>query len=258
MRRLIATITMMFLLLFFCFATDEWSGFNTSASTTLTAYKSEPAPIVIGEGIEILLFNRYVTSQSNPDGILGTNSLFPIAEADLVIENKRIKLSDALILEVSSNSKSPILVDLWFSPFINTRTVDNEYIYTYVSTKWEYASYTNPNSENVTLENNTYQYRLDLAMKDLSGSATTNVEATNASGATMKLTFTPVALQNNTVVNMPSSDGSVLPGLDDEQYEDFRITGTLVFSLFLGVSKFDEIPANKEFTANVRITIQGN
>ena len=264
MRRLTLSAILM-LILFSPILADNIDWTLTTDSVTFSAYKNRPIPITIGEGTEVKVYNHNVKENNSDTGILGMDGEYLLQRNDF--SNTYTRLSDALAVQVSTNSRKPVVVDLWFSAFRNitetiTTVVDEQtqqetevvsYSYTYISATWRHKSFSSNASKSYTVDESQYQYKLKYSMTSLAGPSVSNVTAKDSTGASMRLTFTPVALQNNQEVAMPESD-DILPGITDESD---RIVGTLTLQMDLGV-KYDYFPANREFLSVVRVTIQGS
>lgn len=276
MRRLTLALTLLFISIPLCFSTNPDPAWTTeSDAMTFQAYKGMPVSAVFG--FEVDITNKF-TGENDP--ILGSTREFELKSSDLENSNK---ISNAMTINVKTNSRVPVSVDLWFSAF---RTPNEEgisylkvtwkkesqaigdWIYQYYDEQSEsYVPFTYKESEADPLYK--YQYKLGITYKDASGSVLSNtvqVSPYNGSGDTLHITFYPIAKRaqktgegtwgswSDEFTNIPG-EGNVLPGVVDTA-NNIRMTASVRFSMTFGV-KYNSIPANMPYTGTVRVSIQG-
>ncbi len=173
-------------------------------------------------------------------------------------------MNDALSITVNTNSKRPVLVDVWFSAFRDTTRYKGEDLEfdgvaaSFVSVTWTARS-TEPGYTTADQDfgNVRYAYRLNVTGNNttLTAKNTSAVQATDAAGKTMNLVFTPVA-EN---ASIPETSAATLPGfnIDENEAPITLISRTVIYNMKMG-KKFDEIPANTNYTCTVRITVKGD
>lgn len=245
----------------FCFA-DE----GTQDSTTLdvTAVKSGSLSSDFALVVTASVPQSIVQEGQSVIGEIGSVESFDITQT-LKNNNNANNLNSALALTVSTNSKRPVLVDVWFSAFRDTTRYKGEELEfdgvaaSYLSVKWT-AKSTLPayTSADESYNHVLYEYMLKTTAntKELSGGSTKcEITSSNADGQTMNFVFTPIA--KNT--SIPESDAPTLPGMDTENETLTLLSRTVTFDMTLaGGATFNLIPANTNYTCTVRITVKGD
>ena len=256
-------LSMLILLCFSAWAEQAW--INPTAGGILEAYKELPPSALMKFDITL--------SNSKRESIAGSLLSDRLEKSDLTDS----KMANALTVTVDTNRRSPITVNIWFSPFISTAETGNKK----VSVTWKKES-----SSSTTIDHDTatdeetgkpydrffsvdgvcYRYSLSIATKNKSGSSVTSVTASTTAGASINLIFTPTAQKNTrsdgawtgswtNVTTIPATESGVLPGITEDSEASVHATAT--FSMTLGTA-FSELIANTRYTSTVRITIQGD
>lgn len=243
----------------FCFA-DEGTQDSTTLNVTATksgSLSSEFALVVTASVPQSII--QEGQSLIGEIGSVESFDLTPVLKQGFNLGG----LDNVLTLTVSTNSKKPVLVDVWFSAFRDTTRYKGEELEfdgvaaSFINANWT-AKSTAPGytSADETFNSTEYKYRLNLTAnnKTLSKSGDyCSISATNAAGQTMNLVFTPVA-ENGSI---PEIEAPTLPGMDTTRNPLTLITRSVNFNMGMG-KKFDEFPANTNYTCTVRITVKGD
>lgn len=260
MKRLFVVLTLLVFSCALCFA-----GEGTESSTTLdvTAMKSGSLSSDFALVVTASVPQSIVQQGQSVIGEVGSVESFDLTDT-LRNNNNASSLAGALALTVSTNSKRPVLIDVWFSAFRDTTRYKGEELYfdgvpdSFINAKWTAKSidpaYTAADEK---YEHETYEYMLRLTANNKQLSTKNDkceVTATNASGQTMNLVFTPTAKN----VSMPESDAPTLPGMDTDKDPLTLISRTTTFDLAITGKTFTTIPANTNYTCTVRITVKGD
>ena len=241
----------------FCFANE------TDSSTTLdvSAVKSGSLSSAFALTVTASVPQSIVQQGQSVIGEVGSVESFDLTP---VLKNgfNLDSMNDALSITVNTNSKRPVLVDVWFSAFRDTTRYKGEELEfdgvaaSFVSVTWTARS-TEPGYTTADQDfgNVRYAYRLNVTGNNttLTAKNTSAVQATDAAGKTMNLVFTPVAES----ANIPETSAATLPGLDTERDPLTLLSRTVIYNMKMG-KKFDEIPANTNYTCTVRITVKGD
>ena len=267
MKRFLVVLTLLFFSCMLCFA-DE--GTQDSTSLNITAQKSgslsssyalvvtATVPDSISQGQEVI-------------GQVGTVESFDITPAfvDQTTRNfnQSTTLTGVLELTVGTNSKKPVLVDVWFSTFRDTTRYKGEgeqmefdaVAASNLNVKWTAKS--NIPESNYTEADQEYgavQYYYKLVPKanntTLTGSTSCSVTAKTVAGETMNLVFTPVEKNGS----IPETDAATLPGMIPKNVDPTLVSRKVVFDLALDGTNYFLIPANTNYTCTVRITVKGD
>lgn len=243
----------------FCFA-DE--GTHDSTTLNVTATKSGSLSSDFALVVTASVPESIVQEGQSLIGEIGSVESFDLTPV-LKQGVNTSSMNNALTLTVSTNSRKPVLVDVWFSAFRDTTRYKGEELEfdgvaaSFINANWT-AKSTDPGytSADQTFNSTTYKYRLNLTAnnKTLSKSGDyCSISATNAAGQTMNLVFTPVA-ENGSI---PEIEAPTLPGMNTANDPLTLISRSVNFNMGLG-KKFDEIPANTNYTCTVRITVKGD
>ncbi len=241
-----------------CFA-DE----GTDSSTTLdvTAVKSGSLSSDFALSVTATVPNSIVQQGQSVIGQVGSVESFDLTTT-LKNNNNASSLTNALAITVSTNSKKPVLVDVWFSAFRDTtRYKGEELIFDGVPDSFIKVTWTAKSDEpayisaDQTINSVLYEYMLKLTANNttLVKGNSTSVTPTNASGLTMNLVFTPTAKDTS----IPETSSATLPGMDTTKETLTLIRRTVNFSMALKDKNFESIPANTNYTCTVRITVKG-
>lgn len=183
----------------FCFA-DEGTHDSTTLNVTATksgSLSSDFALVVTASVPESII--QEGQSLIGEIGSVESFDLTPVLKQGVNTSS----MNNALTLTVSTNSRKPVLVDVWFSAFRDTTRYKGEELEfdgvaaSFINANWT-AKSTDPGytPADQTFNSTTYKYRLNLTAnnKTLSKSSDyCSISATNAAGQTMNLVFTPVA-----------------------------------------------------------------
>lgn len=260
----IIILPILILLMFPLFSDPTWT--STTAGGVMEAYKELPPSAMMKFDITL--------SNSKQSSIFGSSMSDRIIDSDLSSD----KWANALTVTVDSNRRSPISVNIWFSPFISTAETGNKK----VSATWtlESTSSTQIDHDTATDEETgetydrffsdetglCYRYSMSISLKNNSGTAITSATASTTSGASLNLTFTPTAQSNRrsgnawagnwqNVQNIPTLESGVLPGIVEDS--EAAVHATAVFSMTIGTTYSSLLP-NTRYSSTVRITIQGD
>ena len=267
MKRFLVVLTLLFFSCLLCFA-DE--GTQDSTSLNITAQKSGS----LSSSYALVVTATVPTSISQGQtviGQVGSVESFDITPAfvDQTTRDftKSTTLTGVLELTVGTNSKKPVLVDVWFSAFRDTTRYKGEgeqmefdaVAASNLPVTWTAKS--NVTESNYTTADQTYggvQYYYKLVPKanntTLSGSKSCSVTAKTVTGETMNLVFTPVEKNGS----IPETEPATLPGMNPGNNPTL-ISRTVVFDLALDKnSNYFKIPANTNYTCTVRITVKGD
>jgi len=237
MRKLITFIFLCLILLFPVYCVDEE---NNSAATTLdfSAYKNPPLPEL---GYEIRIANF------DDSDISGTSSTYTVTHKNQTTQN-------ALIIEVKTNSRKNITIDLYFYPFVNEYDPYDIFSVTYTTN----TSMMNATTvEGCSYNTNTYAYSAKWAFGGAFSTSndTTTITSVSGSGAHGTLTskITASKLTNGSYVsqnNIPKINGSeTLPGIGEN-----KVTNYIVFNMKPNfASKTPQ--ANMRYFSRVRLVI---
>lgn len=248
----------------FCFA-DEGTQDSTTLNVTATksgSLSSEFALVVTASVPQSIV--QEGQSLIGEIGSVESFDLTPVLKQGLNLQG----LNDALTLTVSTNSKKPVSIDVWFSAFRDTTRYKGEgeemefdgVAASYITATWTARS--NENKPEYTATDQAYgsvdySYKLNVVANNtttLTNNKSISTKAENASGNTLSLVFTPVA-QN---ASIPASDAPTLPGMDTSDPNNLTLVSrTVIFNMSMG-KKFDEFPANTNYTCTVRITVKGD
>ena len=245
----------------FCFA-DE--GTHDSTTLNVTATKSGSLSSDFALVVTASVPQSIVQEGQSLIGEIGSVESFdltPVLKQGLNLQG----FNNALTLTVSTNSKKPVSIDVWFSAFRDTTRYNEELDFdgvaaSYITATW--TAYSNENKPEYTSADDTYGsvkyfYKLNTVANKtttLTNNKSISTKAENASGNTLSLVFTPVA-QN---ASIPATDAPTLPGMDTSDPNNLTLVSrTVNFNMSMG-KKFDEIPANTNYTCTVRITVKGD
>ena len=265
MRRILLFL-MLILASIHVWATENPVWTNNTTTQIIEAYKNAPPSAMMKFDITI--------SNSKQTSITGSNMSDLVTSDDVPSE----KMDNALTFTVDTNRRSPITIDLWFSPFIAGAEAGN----VKVSTTWtlEETSSTEIDHETVTDEdtqetynryfagdgNKFYKYGMGISLKNKNGSAVTSVTASTTAGVSAQLIFTPKAWKNtrNTngwagnwtaVSNIPTTETGVLPGIVENSTA--AVHAVARFSMTLGTS-YSQLKPDTSYRCTVRILVQGD
>ena len=268
MKKFLVVLTLIVFSCMFCFAeegTQDTTSFNVTA-TKSGSLSSDYALVVTASVPE-----AFVQEGQSVIGEVGSVESFDITQT--FVEKVKANFNDsttinsALTLNVSTNSKKPVLVDVWFSAFRDTTRYKeggsqqlefDGIAESFLKVKWT-AKSANPDYTKADDDFNSvrYYYRLNLTANNktlaASGDSCT-VTATNASGQTMNLVFTPVP-QNGSI---PVIEPPTLPGMDPDKDPLTLLSRKVTFNMALEGTNFNLIPANTNYTCTVRITVKGD
>ena len=245
----------------FCFA-DE--GTQDSTTLNVTATKSGSLSSDFALVVTASVPQSIVQEGQSLIGEIGSVESFdltPVLKQGFNLQG----LNNALTLTVRTNSKKPVSIDVWFSAFRDTTRYKGEELEfdgvaaSYITATW--TAYSNENKPEYTSADQAYgsvnySYKLNTVANKtttLTNGKTYATKAENASGNTLSLVFTPVA-QN---ANIPATDAPTLPGMDTSKQTLTLVSRTVNFNMSMG-KKFDEFPANTNYTCTVRITVKGD
>ena len=245
----------------FCFA-DE--GTQDSTTLNVTATKSGSLSSDFALVVTASVPQSIVQEGQSLIGEIGSVESFdltPVLKQGFNLQG----LNNALTLTVRTNSKKPVSIDVWFSAFRDTTRYKGEELEfdgvaaSYITATW--TAYSNENKPEYTSADEAYgsvnySYKLNTVANKtttLTNGKTYATKAENASGNTLSLVFTPVA-QN---ANIPATDAPTLPGMDTSKQTLTLVSRTVNFNMSMG-KKFDEFPANTNYTCTVRITVKGD
>lgn len=245
----------------FCFA-DEGTQDSTTLNVTATksgSLSSEFALVVTASVPQSIV--QEGQSLIGEIGSVESFDLTPVLKQGFNLQG----LNDALTLIVSTNSKKPVSIDVWFSAFRDTTRYKGEELEfdgvaaSYITATWTAKS--NENKPEYTPADESYgsvdySYKLNVVANKtttLTNGKSISTKAENASGNTLSLVFTPVA-QN---ASIPATDAPTLPGMDTSKQTLTLVSRTVNFNMSMG-KKFDEFPANTNYTCTVRITVKGD
>ncbi|MBO6001724.1 MAG: hypothetical protein J6P81_08085 [Spirochaetales bacterium] len=267
MKKFLVVLTLIVFSCMFCFAeegTQDTTSFNVTA-TKSGSLSSDYALVVTASVPE-----AFVQEGQSVIGEVGSVESFDITQT--FVEKVKANFSDsttinsALTLNVSTNSKKPVLVDVWFSAFRDTtRYKEGEsqqlefdgIAESFLKVRWT-AKSSDPSYTSAIFNGTEYKYRLNLTANNTAlGSKTYSTTATNAAGQTMNLVFTPVEKNGN----IPEIEAPTLPGFDPSPSEGplVLISRTVNFDMALdSANNFNLIPANTNYTCTVRITVKGD
>lgn len=269
MKKFLVVLTLIVFSCMFCFA-DE--GTQDTASFEVKATKSGSLSSDYTLVVTASVPEAFVQEGQSVIGEVGSVESFDITQT--FVKKVKANFSDsttiysALTLNVSTNSKKPVLVDVWFSAFRDTtRYKEGEsqqlefdgIAESFLKVKWT-AKSSDPSYTSAIFNGTEYKYRLNLTANNKtlatsSDSYTVTVEK-NASGQTMNLVFTPVEKNGN----IPEIEPPTLPGFDPSPSEGplVLISRTVNFDMALdNANNFNLIPANTNYTCTVRITVKG-
>ena len=269
MRKTFVITLLLILSLAFCFADSEDQGTQPLTNLTVLAVKSGSLVSDYALMVTASVPQSIVQEGQPVIGEVGTVESFDITKAINSSKSKNT-IENALALKVATNSKKPVLVDVWFSAFRDTSrykgseqtTYDGVSAY-YLRVKW-IAKSADPalKAADEPYENNSYQYMLKLKINDKQMETQkdeVSLISSNEAGQTMHLVFTPVAEGGSAGdTRIPESSAPVLPGMDTDLNPLTLIDRTVNFTLNLPDSnEFSLIPANTNYTCTARITILG-
>lgn len=269
MRKTFVVSLLLILSLAFCFADPIDQGTQSLTHLNVTAVKSGSLASDYALVVTASVPQSIVQEGQPMIGEVGTVESFDITDA-INSTNNKSTIENALALKVQTNSKRPVLVDVWFSAFRDTSrykgneqtTFDGAPVY-YLPVRWT-AKSTDPayKAADETYQNEDYQYMLKLKINDkqmVTKSDQVALTSNNEAGQTMHLVFTPVAEGGSAGDPMiPESEAPVLPGMDTELDPLTLIDRTVNFTLNLpNQNEFALIPANTNYTCTVRISVLG-
>ena len=249
MRKIAAVAILIMFSMAFAFS-DGWDGTSTQGDLSFTAYKDLPLPALFGFEINI--------SNAKDDSVVGSSGEYRMEQEDLGSGGNLF--GNALTVSVGTNSRNPINVGLWFSPF--RATVNGETVImpvTWTITTEPDATY----SEGMQYGEHFYRYYLDYSFEDSSRVDVTSV-STAKTGVNAYLVFSPVAQSRplsggsweDTVSSSLPDCGSVLPGFTQEN-GDAKLNASATFSLTLSTT-YNKLADNVKYSGTVRITVEGD
>ncbi len=269
MRKALVVISILVFSLALCSADSEDHGTQSLTHLDVTAVKSGSLSQNFALVVTASVPESIVQDGQPLIGEVGTIESFDITRTVLGSRNQN-EVTDALSLKVKTNSKRPVLVDIWFSAFRDTSrykgdeqtTFDGMPTY-YLPVKWT-AKSIDPafKAADESYENTDYQYMLKLKINDkqmVTKNDQVALTSNNEAGQTMHLVFTPIA-QGGSVGDpmIPESAAQTLPGMDTDLDPLTLIDRTVNFTLTLpSNNEFNLIPANTNYTCTVRISVLG-
>ena len=269
MRKTFVVTLLLILSLTFCFADSGDQGTQSVTHLDVTAVKSGSLASDYALVVTASVPQSIVQEGQPMIGEVGTVESFDITSAINSTSNKST-IDNALSLKVETNSKRPVLVDVWFSAFRDTSrykgneqtTFDGVPTY-YLPVRWT-AKSADPafKAADESYENKDYKYMLKLKINDkqmVTKGDQVALTSSNEAGQTMHMVFTPVAEGGSADdTRIPESAAPVLPGMDPDLNPLTLIERTVNFTLNLPSSnEFNLIPANTNYTCTVRISVLG-
>jgi hypothetical protein len=269
MRKTFVVTLLLILSLAFCFADSGDQGTQSVTHLDVTAVKSGSLASDYALVVTATVPEAIVSQGQSMIGEMGTVESFDITSAINSTSNKST-IDNALALKVETNSKRPVLVDVWFSAFRDTSrykgdeqtTFDGLPTY-YLPVKWT-AKSIDPafKAADETYQNEDYQYMLKLKINDkqmVTKNDQVALTSNNEAGQTMHLVYTPIA-QGGSVDDpgIPESVALTLPGMDTDLRPLTLIERTVNFTLNLpSNNEFNLIPTNTNYTCTVRVSVLG-
>ncbi len=216
-----------------------------SATLNVSAYKETPIPSM----------NYTISIQDfNSSAISGVTTVIDISNK---MKTSRT-LTNAFTITIKSNLKTPIPVVIEFSPLINQEDAAAAPIpVTYTMTKGTLTEVVG--DTRIKVNNNRYYYGYTPAI-DLTGNATTVEVSENEVTTTLTHSIGTVrrSSYNGTNFNryastttMPSQNSNVLPGFTNSQV----LTSTAKFNLSIDENDYNNMAANMDYAATVKLTI---
>lgn len=162
-------------------------------------------------------------------------------------------LEEAFTITINSNLKASIPIVIEFSPLINQEDAAADPIpVTYTMTK---GTLTEVQARNpVTVNRKSYYYYYTPAIGLTNNATTVDVNGTSTSTTLTHSVGSIRRWRNNSYENnvpMPSTTGSTLPGFTNGQV----LTSSAVFNLVIDEVEYNNMPANVDHVATVKLTI---
>ena len=269
MRKALVVISILIFSLALCFADSDDHGTQSLTHLDVTAVKSGSLSPNFALVVTATVPEAIVSQGQSMIGEIGTVESFDITQTVQKSKNQN-EVTNALSLKVKTNSKRPVLVDLWFSAFRDTSrykgdeqmTFDGLPTY-YLPVKWT-AKSIDPafKAADQPYDNADYEYMLKLKINDKQMETKNDqvaLTSNNEAGQTMHLVYTPIA-QGGSVnePGIPDSAAPILPGMDTDLRPLTLIERTVDFTLNLpSNNEFNLIPANTNYTCTVRVSVLG-
>lgn len=251
MKRLLVLLLLLFILIVSVFSTTRID----SAAFDISAFK---------DGVPPRTTIRITSGVSNPfeydydSGNSGDNPVFDVTAAAAAGSNT---VSNALVIEVSTNERSTVSITLTFTPFM---LYDDGHVLNQNKNKWVSSRYTSSNPtvenggvgavENCTVNGKTYSYYSKLTTKQTFDTADyiDKTIAKNSDGESITLTNRiTVTDSSGATVSIPSGYAPSLPGIRTNM-----LTSRRVFNLVnVKVSEKNYFSEEKEYISYVSVFI---
>lgn len=239
---------------------------TAEASLNMLAYKD--VYIVVPENTSVSV--KYNNAAINP------GQEFNITSA-MTTTGNNLKLSNAFSITVATNRKNPVSIELAFSPLVNKQnrqtTVPISYTITSTSDATESSPYAGEQTELssettlvifVTNTETQFGYIADLSLSDSASSISVSAanewtervlvyRVTGVKSRSRSSLWTQPSGNYGSWSNsdMPEKEGEALPYLGPSQ----RITTTATFDFIVSQSEFNNLIANQDYSATVRMTV---